>query len=484
MKYSIIIPTYNHCDDLLKPCIESIFKHTDMTDIELIVSANGCTDNTKSYLDLLKHQFDLIGFSNHLKVIWNDAPLGYSKANNVALKEAKGEKIVLLNNDVILLGQEKNKWIEMLESAFENPKCGISCIIKGHSEPAGRDFAVFFCVMVHKKVFETIGPLNEEYGVGGGEDTEFCIEAEKAGFEVVQCSEKHWNGSMFVGQFPIYHHGEGTVHDPNLVKGWDSIFLQNSLKLAKKYNPMWFEAKMKDLELQNSKQSLAWICESGKEATEIFNEVVRDNIYQIYPENIKGRCVIDIGANIGTFSMLAANYGAAKVVAVEPVSSTYNTLLNNLSKAKVDNVVVPQKAVVLNEEGKKISIGLNDKCGHNSLYKSGNGQEEVSSVTLKNLLNMVDGDDVFLKIDCEGSEYDILMNMSKEDMDRISTLAIEVHLDLHPTYKGLEVIEEKIKSFGLKLVDRKQVGCWDLDSNGKMVNFRPLPLTNEIWVRQ
>ena len=40
--------------------------------------------------------------------------------------------------------------------------------------------------MIHRKVFDKIGLLNEEYGVGGGEDTEFCIEAEKAGFEVVE----------------------------------------------------------------------------------------------------------------------------------------------------------------------------------------------------------------------------------------------------------------------------------------------------------
>lgn len=29
-KYSIVIPTYNHCDDLLRPCVESIYKYTDM----------------------------------------------------------------------------------------------------------------------------------------------------------------------------------------------------------------------------------------------------------------------------------------------------------------------------------------------------------------------------------------------------------------------------------------------------------------------
>jgi SAM-dependent methyltransferase len=216
-----------------------------MSEVELIVSANGCTDNTGSYLNDLAARFKSIGFEKHLKVIWHDKPLGYSGANNVAIPHATADKIVLLNNDTVLLHQTKNQWLQMLDKPFQvNQRCGISCVIKGPSEPAGRDFAVFFCVMVHRRVFDAIGLLNVEYGVGGGEDTEFCIEAEKAGFEVCECSDKVWDGTQFTGAFPIYHKGEGTVHDPNLVKGWDSIFLRNSLKLAKKYNRDWYRWRL------------------------------------------------------------------------------------------------------------------------------------------------------------------------------------------------------------------------------------------------
>lgn len=245
MKYSIVIPTYNKCDECLKPCIESILKHTDMTDVELIVSANGCVDNTWWYLQSLRYQFDALGFGQHLKIIWNDKPMGYSGANNVAIEAATADKIILLNNDTILLDQKKNLWLELLSMPFEsNRQCGISCVIKGPSEPAGRDFAVFFCVMVDRKVFDAIGLLNTEYGVGGGEDTEFCIEAEKAGFEVCECVGKQWNGNLYTGAFPIYHKGEATVHDVNLVNDWSNIFLRNSLKLAKKYNYDWYRWKL------------------------------------------------------------------------------------------------------------------------------------------------------------------------------------------------------------------------------------------------
>jgi glycosyltransferase involved in cell wall biosynthesis len=66
MKYSVVIPTYNHCDDLLKPCIESIFKYTNLADIELIISANGCKDNTSQYLDELRYKFNQLNLANHL----------------------------------------------------------------------------------------------------------------------------------------------------------------------------------------------------------------------------------------------------------------------------------------------------------------------------------------------------------------------------------------------------------------------------------
>ena len=239
MKYSIVIPTYNRCDDLLKPCVESVLKYTDMTDVELIISANGCTDNTQDYLNWLSAQFNMLGFSKHLKVVWNNEPLGYPKATNEGIKCATADKIILLNNDAILTEQAKNTWINMLDKPFNDEyRCGISCIIKEHCEFADKDFAIFFCVMIHRKVFDAIGLLNEEYGVGSGEDTEFSIEATYAGFKVLECLPKTYSNEkyLYTGNFPIYHRGEATVHDPSLVKDWNFVFHMNSLKLAKKYN--------------------------------------------------------------------------------------------------------------------------------------------------------------------------------------------------------------------------------------------------------
>jgi glycosyltransferase involved in cell wall biosynthesis len=246
MKYSIVIPTYNHCDDFLKPCVDSIFKYTNLADIELIISANGCNDNTSLYLDELRYKFNSLNLANNFKVAWSDTASGYPKATNDGVKLATTNKIVLLNNDCVLLEQSQNDWLTLLEQPFNNhTQCGISCVVKDYSKVMCKDYAVFFCVMVDKKLFDEIGYLNEEYGTGAGEDMEFCVSAQNLGYEIHQVLEKtQIDEKYFGGNFPIYHFGEGTVHDTELVQNWEANFLKNKLKLAKKTNTEWNKMKV------------------------------------------------------------------------------------------------------------------------------------------------------------------------------------------------------------------------------------------------
>lgn len=244
MKYSIVVPTYNHCDDLLKPCIDSVLKFSSLADIELIVSANGCTDNTFEYLGSLKESLNYLGLADHMKVIWNNEPLGYAKSTNAGIKVATTNKIVLLNNDVVLLPQTKGDWLHLLEAPFnKNPNCGLSGTLLKYSEVTKRNFIIFFCVMIDRKVFDNVGLLSLDYGTGGHEDTDYCMMAEQAGFELAQEVPMVWSqeAMLHVGTFPLYHKGEGTVHDPRLVSDWNNIFTRNELTLAKKYNPEWYE---------------------------------------------------------------------------------------------------------------------------------------------------------------------------------------------------------------------------------------------------
>ena len=222
MKYSIVIPTYNNCEKYLKPCIDSIIKHSNMDDVELIVSANGCTDNTNYYMTYL-HSVGM-----NFKEVWYDEPLGFAKAVNEGIKHATGDKIVLLNNDTIILADD---WLEKLDENAD-----IAAVWTQYSQITQRRFAVFFCVMIDKEVFNKIGLINEDFNIGGCEDIDFCYRAEEAGFKITA----NWDD----GSFPIYHKAEGTVHDPELVSDWGNVFLKNELKLAKQYNTEWYKWRL------------------------------------------------------------------------------------------------------------------------------------------------------------------------------------------------------------------------------------------------
>lgn len=210
MKYSIVIPTYNHCEDLLRPCIESIKQYTDLSNVEVIVVANGCTDNTREYVESLGDPF---------KLVWYPGQLGYTIATNLGICVSKGEYVVLLNNDTMLLPQNTNDWLSMLEMPFHrNPNIGLVGPLINRDPNSQREFIVFFCVMIAKKVFDKIGILDPIFSPGYGEDTDFTLRAQDAGFDfaapgdyrVVEYEENGVKKYQNVGAYPIWHRNNQT----------------------------------------------------------------------------------------------------------------------------------------------------------------------------------------------------------------------------------------------------------------------------------
>jgi GT2 family glycosyltransferase len=228
---SIIIPTYNHLEDCLRPCVESIISNTDLTNIEVIIVANGCVDGTKEYVQSLGDPF---------KLIWIEEAAGYPRATNAGIKAARGEYIILLNNDTMILPYvEKNTWINMLRDPFlEDPKAGITGPLKGWcpyydcGDQVGQPFIIFFCCMMRKSIFDELGLLDEDFTPGGGEDTAFSWKVTDAGYNLVQVPYEgnlHTGTKYGLGGFPIFH-------NPGTTRGDDFVLLQiNSLKLLQKF---------------------------------------------------------------------------------------------------------------------------------------------------------------------------------------------------------------------------------------------------------
>ena len=229
-KISIVIPTYNHCDDLLKPCIESIIKYTDLSNVEVLIVANGCADNTSGYVKTLD--------KNIFKLIWFENGLGYTKATNTGIIAAQGEYIILLNNDIILLPQEKNLWINYLITPFEkDDKVGITGPMKVPCPYAQSELIIFFCACIKRKIFDELGILDEGFSPGFGEDTDLSVKALRAGYKLIQVPEandQYYADKKMVGGFPIYHIGSETF---KLLDKTNELLTKNRVTLALRYNP-------------------------------------------------------------------------------------------------------------------------------------------------------------------------------------------------------------------------------------------------------
>ena len=87
MKLSVVIVSYNVCSYLEK-CLDSVEKALAGIDSEVFVVDNASTDNTMAVLP---------GRYTWVRFIANDENLGFARANNIAIRQAQGEYVLLLN---------------------------------------------------------------------------------------------------------------------------------------------------------------------------------------------------------------------------------------------------------------------------------------------------------------------------------------------------------------------------------------------------
>lgn len=148
---------------------------------------------------------------------------------------------------------------------------------------------------------------------------------------------------------------------------------------------------------------------------------------------------VDIGANVGTFSSYSSGF-FENVYSYEAVEETYKVAKENLKN--VENVTVYNLAVS-NRSGEKIKLAA---------YESGlSGDSSIFNVSEESpfeLCETIDLDKIYedngfeyidyMKVDCEGSEYDLLMN---KDLSRINFLVMELHTGFLGEQKTNELLE-------------------------------------------
>lgn len=158
----------------------------------------------------------------------------------------------------------------------------------------------------------------------------------------------------------------------------------------------------------------------------ILKEVIQDETYfgqgflEIEPHDV----VVDIGAHIGAFCILASSKGAA-VIAYEPLQRNYALLCENVEMNGFPVTTFPHG--VLGNRGVKNIYYRDFNFGGSNFYNKHEFPEKVVCVTLAdvfgdNHLKKID----FLKLDCEAAELEILKG-SEGELGFIDKIAIEYH---------------------------------------------------------
>lgn len=142
--------------------------------------------------------------------------------------------------------------------------------------------------------------------------------------------------------------------------------------------------------------------------------------------------VVDIGGHIGTFSLRASPF-ARRVLAYEPTKDSFELLRRNTNHR--GNVTAFNQAVAGKRGTLKMFLGKNPS--RNSLYppdyEPNKGEVEVETVTLTDIFDTHQIDRcAYLKVDCEGAEYDILFAAPIDLLRRIDRIGMEYH----PVGKG------------------------------------------------
>lgn len=171
-----------------------------------------------------------------------------------------------------------------------------------------------------------------------------------------------------------------------------------------------------------------------------FQEVWLMDVYQKHYQIQPNDMVVDIGASIGAFSVLAAKRGA-RVCAYEPTTRSFKLLSQNI---KGYNITAYNLAVADKTGYAQLFFAGGDEGNSLVRGQSSNRSLKVPTTTLDDILNKVRHCN-FLKIDCEGGEIAILKSANQETWRRIDNIAMEYHRNLSDVLvifqgKGYELV--------------------------------------------
>ncbi|MBR3152589.1 MAG: glycosyltransferase [Clostridia bacterium] len=199
-KCDIIIPIYNS-PEWVKLCVYSLFKNTPDEYIEKVYLMNDNSDSlTENCIENLRKKYSKI------EVYKNENNLGFVKNVNKGLEKSKADYVLLLNTDCLL---SKNAIPKLISHIKNNKKIGLICPVSSNAANLSYDLPEHYsymqindlfyenfkgknfdactvvgnCLMITRECLNKTGFLDEAYGMGYGEETDYQFKAHTHGFE-------------------------------------------------------------------------------------------------------------------------------------------------------------------------------------------------------------------------------------------------------------------------------------------------------------
>lgn len=190
------------------------------------------------------------------------------------------------------------------------------------------------------------------------------------------------------------------------------------------------------------------------------HEVWIEEIYRL-PSNMRPKVIVDLGANIGLTSLwLAARYGAARVIAVEPSTlnahiARINLETNNIHADVLEAAVGAEDGTVLFDQGPGATNGRVVDYGDPSKKGSSTpAQTAVEMVSMATVLKLLPEDTSvdLLKIDIEGGEENLLSG----DVSWLASVKT-ILAEFHPGLIDYPAVRKVILASGLQCVQKDAI---------------------------
>lgn len=183
----------------------------------------------------------------------------------------------------------------------------------------------------------------------------------------------------------------------------------------------------------------------GKFDRPVVTEVMIKKTYSRHLKFDKDDIWLDVGGHIGTFAIGIADK-VKHIYCYEPEEGNFNLLKRNIKENKIKNISAFKKAVVGdNDKERELFLNESANTGGHSLVKPQQEKDSTQIVRCENINAIIKKYGITkIKMDCEGSEYELIEGM---DLNKIDEMVFEYHFNLLGMGKYEELLEYLSKTF-------------------------------------